>query len=215
MDVLSLNLSLEGYQIDKAFTGNEAKNLIKNDYDLFILDVMLPEINGFDLCEIIRQEHSSPILFISAKGTSTDKIKGLSIGADDYLVKPFHLEEFLLRVKILLNRNSIKNVIDSSTQDFLFGDKFSINFKTFEVNSNLGTSMFSKWEIELLNILTRKQNQVVSREEILNALWPENSSPNSRTIDNYILNFRKHFEDQPKKPKHFISLRGIGYKFIK
>jgi two-component system alkaline phosphatase synthesis response regulator PhoP len=214
MDVLSLNLSLEGYHIDKAVTGNEAKSLINKDYDLFILDVMLPEINGFDLCELIRENHDTPILFISAKGTSTDKIKGLSIGADDYLVKPFHLDEFLLRVNILLTRRS-PSTSNKNTEAYLFGKNFTINFKTFEVYSNLGQSTFSKREIELLKILTNKQNQVVSREEILNSLWPETSSPNSRTIDNYILNFRKHFEETPKQPRHFISLRGIGYKFIK
>ena len=214
MDVLSLNLSLEGYHIDKAVTGYEAKHLIKKGYDLFILDVMLPDINGFDLCELIRKDHDTPILFISAKGTSTDKIKGLSLGADDYLVKPFHLDEFLLRVNILLTRRSPR-ISNEATQDFSFGNNFTINFKTFEVNSNLGKLTFSKREIELLKILTRKENEVVSREEILNTLWPENSSPNSRTIDNYILNFRKHFEVTPKQPRHFISLRGIGYKFIK
>ena len=214
MDVLSLNLSLEGYHIDKAITGNEAKAKFNGNYDLYILDVMLPEINGFDLCELIRKDYDTPILFISAKGTSTDKIKGLSIGADDYLVKPFHLEEFLLRVKILLTRRLIKNEVDLG-QDFLFGNGYTINFKTFEVSSKLGKTTFSKREVELLKILTNQQNEVVSREEILNALWPENSSPNSRTIDNYILNFRKHFEANPKQPKHFISLRGIGYKFIK
>ena len=213
MDVLSLNLTLEGYHIDKAISGNEAKKLIKHKYDLYILDVMLPQINGFDLCELIRKKHQSPILFISAKGTSNDKIKGLSIGADDYLAKPFHLDEFLLRVKILLTRRTSQQSANQS--QYTFGNMFQINFKTFEIISNLGQHTFSKREIELLKILTAKENEVVSREEILNKLWPENSSPNSRTIDNYILNFRKHFESNPKQPKHFISLRGIGYKFIK
>lgn len=212
MDILSMNLKLEGYEIEQAQSGNEALNLISNDYNLIVLDIMLPDVNGFDICEIIRKESDVPILFISAKGTSADRIKGLTIGADDYLVKPFHLEEFLLRVKILISRHSSKTIQTSTI--FNFGTNYTINFKTYEVNSIFGTSTFSKREIDLLKLLTSKKHEVVSREEILNTIWSENASPNSRTIDNYILNFRKHFEKTPKDPKHFISLRGVGYKFI-
>ncbi len=214
MEVLTLNLSLENFEVTKAVTGNEALGLIKNNYDLIILDVMLPEVNGFDICEIIRKESEVPILFISAKGTSNDRIKGLSIGADDYLVKPFHLDEFLLRVKNLINRFSKnKNTINLDNK-FTFGDNYSIDFKTYEIESNLGKITLSKREIELLKLLTSKKNEVVSREEILNKLWSETSSPNSRTIDNYILNLRKHFEDNPKSPQYFLSIRGVGYKFV-
>ena len=214
LDVLSMNLTLEGYKLDTASTGNKAVELIKNTYDLIILDIMLPGINGFDICELIRKDSQVPIMFISAKGTSTDRIKGLKIGGDDYLVKPFHLEEFLLRVQILIGRQEKNtNTIEESVLNF--GENCSINFKTFEINSRLGLVTFSKREIELLKLFTQKPNEVVSREDILNNIWPENASPNSRTIDNYILNFRKHFEIDPKSPKHFISLRGVGYKFVK
>jgi two-component system alkaline phosphatase synthesis response regulator PhoP len=214
LDVLSMNLTLEGYKLETASTGNKALKLIKNTYDLIILDIMLPDINGFDICEMIRKDSQVPILFISAKGTSTDRIKGLKIGGDDYLVKPFHLEEFLLRVQILIGRKEKKdNGIETSVLNF--GENCSINFKTFEINSRLGKVTFSKREIELLKLFTEKPNEVVSREDILNNIWPENASPNSRTIDNYILSFRKHFEIDPKSPKHFISLRGVGYKFVK
>jgi two-component system alkaline phosphatase synthesis response regulator PhoP len=214
LDVLSMNLTLEGYKLETASTGNDALELIKNTYDLIILDIMLPDVNGFDICEMVRKDSQVPILFISAKGTSTDRIKGLKIGGDDYLVKPFHLEEFLLRVQILIGREEKNaNVIETSILNF--GENCSINFKTFEVNSRLGLVTFSKREIELLKLFTQKPNEVVSREDILNNIWPENASPNSRTIDNYILNFRKHFEIDPKSPKHFISLRGVGYKFVK
>ncbi len=214
MEVLSLNLSLENFKVTQAKTGHEALALIKNDFDLIILDVMLPEVNGFDICEMIRKEKDVPILFISAKGTSNDRIKGLSIGADDYLVKPFHLEEFLLRVKNLINRFSKQDKTNHLSDVFKFGNQFLINFKTYEIESNLGKVTLSKREIELLKLLISKQNEVVSREEILNQLWDETSSPNSRTIDNYILNLRKHFEENPKLPQHFLSIRGVGYKFI-
>ena len=193
MDVLSLNLSIEGYTVSKAFTGNKALELIKQKFDLIILDIMLPDVSGFDICETIRQTSNVPILFISAKGTSGDRIKGLKIGADDYLVKPFHLEEFLLRVNNLINRRTKTDVLQPPSL-FSFGNGYSINFKTYEVHSIFGVSLFSKREVDLLKLLTQKKNEVVSREEILNQIWSENSSPNSRTIDNYILNFRKHFE---------------------
>lgn len=213
MDVLSMNLGIEGYEVVKAYSGKKALELIKLNFDLVVLDIMLPDVNGFDICERIRQTSNVPVLFISAKGTSGDRIKGLKLGADDYLVKPFHLEEFLLRVNNLINRHT-KTTKEEMPSIFNFGDNYSINFKTYVVNSKLGTSTFSKREIDLLSLLTHKTNEVVSREEILNKIWPENSSPNSRTIDNYILNFRKHFELNPKTPIHFISLRGVGYKFI-
>jgi len=214
LDVLSMNLTLEGYKVETASSGNKALVLVKNPYDLIILDIMLPDINGFDICELIRKDSQVPIMFISAKGTSTDRIKGLKIGGDDYLVKPFHLEEFLLRVQNLIGRQE-KNTNTVEDSILNFGSNCSINFKTFEINSLLGLVTFSKREIELLKLFTQKANEVVSREDILNNIWPENASPNSRTIDNYILNFRKHFEIDPKSPKHFISLRGVGYKFVK
>jgi len=214
MEVLSMNLKFEGYNVTKSITGSDALDQINNYFDLVILDIMLPDTNGFDICETIRLKSNVPILFISAKSTSNDRIKGLKIGGDDYLIKPFHLEEFLLRVKNLITRR--KNQKKERDIDlFTFGDSYSINFKTFEVQSNLGLHTFSKREIDLLLLLTTKKNEVVSRELILNTIWPEHASPNSRTIDNYILNFRKHFEENPKRPKYFISFRGVGYKFIK
>ncbi|HIP35407.1 MAG TPA: response regulator transcription factor [Crocinitomix sp.] len=215
-EVLTLNLTLEDFKVTQAKTGTEALRYIHNNkFDLIVLDIMLPEVNGFDICEIIRKEKSDvPILFISAKGTSTDRIKGLSIGADDYLVKPFHLDEFLLRVKNLINRFSKKSNTLDDKDKFVFGNGYSVDFKTYEVDTKNGKLTLSKREIELLKLLISKKNEVVSRENILNALWSENSSPNSRTIDNYILNLRKHFEDNPKIPKYFISLRGVGYKFV-
>ena len=162
MDVLSMNLELEGYVVDKVRTGNDALAMIHNTYNLVVLDIMLPDVSGFDICEIIRKKSKVPILFISAKGTSADRIKGLTIGADDYLVKPFHLEEFLLRVKILVTRHS-DNKRQTNQSIFTFGNNFSINFKTYEVTSMAGISTFSKREIDLLELLTSKKNEVVSK----------------------------------------------------
>jgi len=217
-DVITLNLELENYIVEKAFDGLSALQLFdENNYNLVILDIMIPKISGFDVGEKIREKSNVPILIISAKGNASDKIKGLKLDANDYLVKPFHLEEFLLRVKNLINLSSpilIKNDNSILPDMYSFGDNH-INFKTFEVMNHNGKLILNKTEIELLKFLISNENNVISRDEICEKLWPKSSNTNSRTIDNYILNFRKYFEIDQKKPKHFISIRSLGYKFSK
>jgi two-component system, OmpR family, alkaline phosphatase synthesis response regulator PhoP len=208
INVLELNLELENYQVEVARDGEEALKLFNETFDLVILDVMLPKLNGFDVCKAIRKKAETPIIFTSAKGTSTDRVTGLKLGADDYLVKPFNLEELLLRIGILIERHSPDEVIES----FDFG-RNSINFKTYKVLNESGEIDLSKREMELLKYLISRKNEVVSRNEILDKIWGTDSFPTSRTIDNYILNFRKYFEDNPRKPQFFKSLRGVGYKF--
>lgn len=208
VNVLTLNLEMENYEVEVAINGAEAIEKFNESFDLVILDVMLPEINGFDVCSIIRKKSQTPILFISAKGTSLDRITGLKIGADDYLVKPFNLEELLLRIAILINRQKIPTEIAA----FSFGEN-TIDFKTYEVTANGKTITLSKRELALLRLLISKQNEVISRDEILDEIWGKDKFPTSRTIDNYILNFRKYFEPEPANPMYFKSLRGVGYKF--
>ena len=165
-------------------------------------------MNGFDVCEQIRKESKVPIIITSAKGTSTDRVTGLKLGADDYLVKPFNLEELLLRVGILINRHQT-----DSTPDFFNFGKNEINFKTYEINGIHGKVVISKREMELLKYMISRKNEVISRDEILDKIWGKDNFPTSRTIDNYILNFRKYFETDPRNPEFFKSLRGVGYKF--
>ncbi|MFT5819159.1 MAG: two-component system alkaline phosphatase synthesis response regulator PhoP [Crocinitomix sp.] len=208
VNVLTLNLEMENYHVDVALNGAEALEKFNASYDLVILDVMIPEINGFDVCKEIRKISLTPILFISAKGTSLDRITGLKMGADDYLVKPFNLEELLLRIVILINRP--KATIEIT--NFSFGDNH-INFKTYEVQVKEKTLTLSKRELALLRLLISKKNEVISRNEILDEIWGKDKFPTSRTIDNYILNFRKYFEPNPSNPIFFKSLRGVGYKF--
>lgn len=208
VNVLTLNLEMENYEVEVANTGVAALEKFDDSFDLVILDVMLPELNGFEVCSKIRSESFTPILFISAKGTSMDRITGLKMGADDYLVKPFNLEELLLRVAILINRKRDNPEIET----FSFGAN-TINFKTYQVESNGNVLTLSKRELELLRLLISKKNEVVSRDEILDEIWGKDKFPTSRTIDNYILNFRKYFEPNPSKPLYFKSLRGVGYKF--
>lgn len=208
INVLELNLELENYSVVIAKDGEQALSKFNDSFDLVILDVMLPKLSGFDVCEKIRQSSQVPIIFTSAKGTSTDRITGLKLGADDYLVKPFNLEELLLRIGILINRNQL----EGSIENFVFGNN-EINFKTYEIVGNSGKELISKREMELLKLLISRQNEVVSRNEILDKVWGKDNFPTTRTIDNYILNFRKYFEKDPRNPQFFKSLRGVGYKF--
>lgn len=208
VNVVTLNLEMENYAVDVATTGKMALAKFDDRISLVILDVMLPEMNGFDVCQAIRKISNVPILFISAKGTSTDRITGLKLGADDYLVKPFNLEELLLRVAILIDRQKA----DVMPETFEFAGNL-VNFKTYKISAKGKEITLSKREMELLRLLISKKNEVVSRNEILDLVWGKDQFPTSRTIDNYLLNFRKYFELDTRKPQYFKSLRGIGYKF--
>jgi two-component system alkaline phosphatase synthesis response regulator PhoP len=213
-DMIALNLELEGYTVESYTDGAVANQVFSGPihFDLVILDVMLPHISGFDLCKEIRKHSSVPILFLSAKGTTADRVAGLKLGANDYLVKPFDLEELLLKVQILIN-GSVQN--EQSTAQQIGAHQ--VNFTTFEVRNPQGNLLhtFTKREVQLLELFIEKEGKVVSRNEILDRLWGSDQIPTSRTIDNYILAFRKLFEPDPKNPQHFYSIRGVGYKFVK
>ena len=214
LKTIQLNLELEGYTVAPAITGIEAlKEFRKNNFDLVILDVMLPEINGFEVCEEIRKENTQlPVLFLTAKSSGSDRVQGLKLGADDYLTKPFNLEELLLRVQILLRRTN-NPVAEKPLEFYTFGDN-EINFITYEIKGvDKRKTEISKREIALLKLLISRVGEVVSREEILDNVWGADVYPTSRTIDNYILAFRKYFEKNQKDPQHFHSIRGVGYKF--
>jgi len=213
VEMIQFNLELDGYDVFAIRHGGLAKEHfeLKIDYDLFILDVMLPRISGLDLCKIIREKSQAPILFLSAKGTTQDRIEGLKIGANDYLPKPFDLEELILKVKILTKK-------EGKQKDFLLQvGELEVDFNTFEVRSleNEIVHLFSKREIELLKLFQEKEGKVVSRDEILDRVWGKDSYPTARTIDNYILVFRKVFEKNPRKTQFFHSIRSVGYKFTK
>jgi len=213
IEMIQFNLELDGYDVFAIRDGGLAKEHFESkiDYDLFILDVMLPRISGLDLCKIIREKSPAPILFLSAKGTTQDRIEGLKIGANDYLPKPFDLEELILKVKILTKK-------EGEQKDFLLQvGELEVDFNTFEVRSleNEIVHLFSKREIELLQLFQEKEGKVVSRDEILDRVWGKDSYPTARTIDNYILVFRKIFEKNARKPQFFHSIRSVGYKFTK
>jgi two-component system alkaline phosphatase synthesis response regulator PhoP len=210
--IVTMNLEMEGHSVESCFDGEKAMQYLPrlDEFDLVILDVMLPHVSGWDICTQFKAASETPILFVSARGTSSDKVKGLKLGADDYLAKPFDLEELLLRVRILTQRTgAMKNTSSITIGEFL------INLNTFEVLKNEDYVLtLSKREIEILKLFNNRKGEVVSRDTILDEVWGKDQFPTSRTIDNYILNFRKLFEVDPKEPKHFFSIRGVGYKFI-
>lgn len=212
---ISLNLELEGYEVEAVCDGAEAlKAFSEQRFTMVILDVMMPIVNGFEVCEKIRLTDSeTPILFLTAKDTSKDRINGLKVGADDYLAKPFNLEELLLRVKVLI-KHSLKGKEDAEElKTFLFGEN-KINFTTFVAETPSGSINLTSKESQLLKLLIDRKNEVVSRNQILQYVWGYDVYPSTRTIDNFILSFRKYFEENPKKPKYFHSIRGVGYKFV-
>lgn len=211
---IALNLELEGYDVQSAMNGKEALQFFKaNRFDLVVLDIMLPEINGIDVCKEIRKENRNVfILFLSARSMGSERIEGLKAGADDYLSKPFNLEELLLRIEILLKRKP-QSLGSSQLNTVTINGKL-VNFDTYQFTNQDGKSeSLSKKETLLLKLLIEKKNQVVSRDEILEQVWGYETFPTGRTIDNFILAFRKYFETDPSKPRHFISVRGVGYKF--
>ena len=214
-DALKLNLELEMYEITSAYDGKEALKAVKDEYfDLIILDIMIPHVDGVTVAETIRlQNNDVPILMLSAKNSSADKVLGLKKGADDYMTKPFNLEELLLRVDKLIQKN--KRIQDKETigDTYEFGDN-KIDFKAqVAVTHNKQEIELSKKEAMLLKLLLENKNEVVTREKILQAVWGYNVFPTTRTIDNFILSFRKYFEKDSRNPKFFHSVRGVGYKY--
>ncbi len=212
---LTLNLEMEGYYVAAARDGHTALDKFRNQhFDLAILDVMIPLMDGFAVCQTIRLEgNTTPILFLSAKGTGKDRVEGLKIGGDDYLTKPFDLEELLLRVRKLIKRHDGLHSL-AELNEYSFGNGNYINFLTFTIRDCRGIeSEITKKEIMLLKLLIQRKGEVVSREEILEKIWGYDVFPSTRTIDNYILAFRKYFESDSRNPKHFHSVRGVGYRF--
>jgi two-component system alkaline phosphatase synthesis response regulator PhoP len=214
-ETVKLNLEMEDYSVTSAFNGNEALVKINEEYfDLIVMDIMLPETDGITVIERIRlQNNDVPVLILSARRSGQDRVLGLKKGADDYLTKPFNLEELLLRVDKLIKKN--KKLTDNRPGfDTYSFDGNIIDFKAQEAKLKAGDKVeLSKKETMLLKLLIENKNLVVTREKILQSVWGYKVYPNTRTIDNFILNFRKYFESDSRNPKHFHSVRGVGYKY--
>jgi two-component system alkaline phosphatase synthesis response regulator PhoP len=211
---LRMNFELEGYDVTTAVRGSEALERIRGArFDGIVLDVMLPDVDGFTICETIRLEGDrTPVLFLTARTTPADRVRGLRAG-DDYLGKPFDLQELLLRVQKLAARSDAGGPVTVPAKR-TFGTN-SVDFETYEIVGQRGLrKRLTQREVMLLRLLTERAGEVVSREEILQKVWGYDVFPTTRTIDNFIVSFRKYFEVDPQSPKHFRSIRGVGYTFV-
>ncbi len=219
---LKLNLSLQGYDVKIAATGILGLQDWKEwQPDLIVLDIMLPGIDGLSVLQNIRLEDERiPILILSAKAGTDDKIKGLQFGVDDYLGKPFDLEEFLLRVERLLTRVSWRSEekkqaqasLTTLPQIYTFGGN-QIDFNTSTALCKVGKINLTKLEVKLLKLFFSNQSKPLSRRKLLEIGWGYTRGTSTRTVDNFIVRFRKYFEENPKKPVYFKSLRSVGYVF--
>lgn len=219
---LKLNLSLQGYEAEIAGDGASGLQKWKEwNPDLIVLDIMLPVIDGLSLLRHIRLEDERiPILILSARNASDDKIKGLIYGVDDYLSKPFNLEEFLLRVERLLTRlswyrkdeNKETRALVPEEHLYCFGTN-RIDFETGTAQCKSGTLHLTEQEIRLLKLFIANRGKILSRKELLEIGWGYTGITETRTVDNFIVRFRKYFEDDSKHPVYFKSLRAVGYIF--
>lgn len=200
-----------GYHVVTAQDGEAGLQLVEKEQpDLIVLDVMLPGVDGFDVCRAIRKGNISiPILMLTARAEEVDKVVGLEIGADDYITKPFSTRELLARVKAHLRRATEKG---QTPEQYEFGD-VKVDFARFKAFKNDERIELTSTEFSLLQLLIIRRNEVVTREQILNEVWGYEAYPDTRTVDNHILNLRQKLEINPHKPEYILTIHGLGYKF--
>jgi two-component system response regulator VicR len=216
LEIIKFNLVKEGYNVEVAKDGDEALSKAYTvEPDLVLLDVMLPKMNGFKVCEKIRESYNMPIIMLTAKEDEADKVLGLELGADDYITKPFGVRELLARVKANLRR--IDLIIDVDNEENIImrsGDLF-INFDKYEVKKKNDVIELTLREFELLKYLSAKPNQIFSREKLLKEVWGYEYYGDIRTVDVTIRRLREKIEDESSSPNYIITKRGVGYYFKK
>ena len=211
---LEYNLTAEGYAVALARDGKEAiKFFDESEFDLVVLDIMLPYFNGFEIAKHIRDKHPQmPILMLTARTGVEDKVKGLELGADDYLTKPFHLKELLLRIKGMLKRKNWYQKVVIETPHYNFGNN-KINFENLKCSNGKKEFQLTSYEAMIMKYLIENKDKVVTRKELLENVWNMNPDIETRTVDNFIVRLRKYFEDDPSNPKYIVSVRSAGYIF--
>jgi DNA-binding response OmpR family regulator len=208
------NLSYEGYTVMEARRGDEAlSRLAAFKPDLLILDIMLPGINGLEVCRRIRKiDRRLPILMVTARGEETDKVSGLDVGADDYLTKPFSLPELLARVRALLRR--AWPLQESELPETLeFGD-VRLDFVRYEATQKGKAVHLTAKEFALLRYLAAHEGEAIRRDLLIERIWGEDVYPTNRTVDTHILSLRNKLEADPGRPRHILTVHGVGYKFV-
>ncbi|HEY5101645.1 MAG TPA: response regulator transcription factor [Steroidobacteraceae bacterium] len=215
---LTENLRAEGYAVDVAADGRLALEWLReHSCELVVLDVMLPHVDGFTVCRTLRAEgNNTPVLFLTARGDPQDRVLGLEAGGDDYLAKPFHLDEFLLRVRAILRRWEWYRTASSTPASAVlrFGGN-EVDFRAFRARSWNGAAQeLTEKEAMILKVLAEHPGEIVSREDLLERVWGYDVFPSTRTVDNFILRLRKRFERDPANPIHFLTVWGVGYRFL-
>jgi len=212
---LIYNLQAEDYSVSHVESGEDAlAHLAAHPCALLILDLMLPGVDGLEVCRRVREQSLQlPILMLTARGAEQDRIAGLSEGADDYLSKPFNLKEFLLRVSALLRRSSWQQPL-ALNSNYQFGSN-DIDLKNHQADTASGKLQLTELEMKMLNRFFENEGRVISRGELLKSVWDLEPDTETRTLDNFIVRLRKYFESDPGKPRHFLTIRGRGYRFVK
>lgn len=213
---LKLNFELEGYVVDMAASARRAGELLlARAYDAIILDVMLPDATGFELCRRVREGGNfTPVLMLTAMDSTEDRVTGLEVGADDYLVKPFELSELLARVRSLLRRRSWERQQPTREATKIRFGKAEIDSERQEAAMNGEEVKLTRLEFDLLRYFADHPGRVISRQELQEQVWKLANYPNTRMVDNFIMRLRRHFEPDPAAPVYFVSVRGSGYKFV-
>lgn len=213
---LIFNLEIEGFQVTHVATGAAAMAAYHDQhFDIVVLDLMLPDSHGIDLCRQMREGAAKlPILMLTALGEEEDRIKGLKEGADDYLTKPFNLDEFLLRVKGMLKRSAWYQPEYNKAENYTFGGNH-IDLKNLEAVTPKGEIRLTELEARMLETFFNANDETLTRAELLESVWGMSADTETRTLDNFIVRLRKYFEEDPAKPKHFLTVRGRGYRFVR
>jgi two-component system, OmpR family, alkaline phosphatase synthesis response regulator PhoP len=212
---LQFNLEQEGYTVRTTASGREALALLTGErFDLVLLDLMIEDVDGFEVARQIRQKDQKlPILMLTARSTEQDRVLGLSIGADDYMVKPFHLPELLLRVRRTLQRTMWYVGHEPPPREVSVAG-YKIDLERLHGSGPRGELQLTALEGNLLEVLTSAPNRVLSRAELLEKVWGYSSEIETRTVDNFIVRLRRYFEEEPDQPRHFLSVRGRGYMYV-
>jgi DNA-binding response OmpR family regulator len=212
---ICFNLEHEGYRVTHVESGEEALAILAVDrFDLVILDLMLPGIDGLTVCGRARAtDRRLPILILSARSGEGDRITGLEHGADDYLTKPFSLSEFLLRVRGMLRRSSWYRP-DPVDEAYRFGAN-EVHLLSYRARTRQGEIDLTELEVRMLSLFFSREGEVVTRKDLLENVWGYSSDAETRTLDNFIVRLRKYFEEDPSRPRHFQTVRGVGYRFCR
>ncbi len=209
---LTDNLEAESYDVLTAMDGEAGYALLeKEEPDLVILDLMLPKLSGYEVCQRARAEGMTvPILMLTAKGTESDRVHGLDLGADDYVTKPFSVRELLARVRALLRRGQSADAVP----DELEFDDVVVDFRSFEARKGGEVIKLTRKEFGTLRFLAGRRGEVVRRDELLREVWNYKRYPTTRTVDNHIASLRSKIEKDPSDPRHLLTVHGVGYKLV-